>query len=458
MLTAIEGVVSELRRMQVPISTSEVLDALRAVTVTDISDRADLKSAIGACLVKSNDHRHAYDTVFDLYFAAPVPDSTEAAQPSTDAGAEPLASLSDAALRDILLDAAATDGDTLLREIANVVVDRHAGIQPGRAVAGTFYIYRAMRAMGSDSLVADIVSRSASDGPMPGLRQRMAREHAERRVERFRQLVEGRIRLALVADRGADAVAATLRAPLPEDADFLTASSEQIAAMRTAMDPLGRKLAAALTGKRKRSGRQVVDLRRTIRGSMSTGGIPLHLAMADPRPSKPKLVVLADISGSVATFAEFTLRLMSALRMEFASLRSFVFIDGVDEVTHIFAEADTIVDASKRINDEKLGVWLDGRSDYGHALESFAAECLRDLDSRSTVLVLGDARNNYHNPRADLLDAVRSRAAHLYWLNPEKQVLWNSGDSVIAEYSKHCDGVHECRNIRQLVDFVESLA
>ncbi|MFE5789321.1 vWA domain-containing protein [Rhodococcus erythropolis] len=455
MLTAIEGLVGELRRMQVPISTSEVLDAMRAVTVTDISARAEFKSAIRACLVKSEDHRHAFDTVFELYFAPPVPDSAE------DSGngrlVAPLESLSDAELRDILIDAAAAEGDTLLREIANVTVDRHAGIQPGRAVAGTFYTYRAMRAMGADSLVAEILSRRHHDGPMAGLAMRMAREHAENRVERFRQLVESRIRIALVADRGADAVAATLRTPLPEDADFLTASSEQIAAMRTVMDPLGRKLASALTDKRKRSGRQVVDIRRTIRGSMSTGGIPLDLRMAEPRPSKPKLVVLADISGSVATFAEFTLRLMSALRMEFASLRSFVFIDGVDEVTHIFAEAGTIVEASTRINNEKLGVWLDGRSDYGHALEDFADRCLHDLDSRSTVLILGDARNNYHNPRADILDAVHARAGHLYWLNPEKQVLWNSGDSVISEYSKHCDEVHECRNIRQLAAFVEAL-
>jgi uncharacterized protein with von Willebrand factor type A (vWA) domain len=134
-----------------------------------------------------------------------------------------------------------------------------------------------------------------------------------------------------------------------------------------------------------------------------------------------------------------------------------VFVDGVDEVTHVLAESDDIATATARINREGGGVWLDGRSDYGHALESFWERYADEIRSRSTVIVLGDARNNYHATRADLLAAIRRRAGHLYWLNPEPVSAWDTGDSVIGAYARHCDAVYECRNVRQLRAFVESL-
>ena len=193
---------------------------------------------------------------------------------------------------------------------------------------------------------------------------------------------------------------------MPEDVEFLQASQRQVAELRSTMQPLARKLAARLEQKRRHRRRGALDFRRTVRRSMSTGGAPAEPVFRHGRPAKPQLVVVADISGSVSAFAAFTLQLAYALRTEFAAVRCFVFVDGVDEVTQVLAESDDIATATRRINSEGGGVWLDGRSDYGHALESFWERYGDQVRSRSTVIVLGDARNNYHalarrRPRGD---------------------------------------------------------
>ena len=148
-------------------------------------------------------------------------------------------------------------------------------------------------------------------------------------------------------DRGSNAVAKTLRQPLPEDADFLTSSREQITAMRAVMDPLARKLASRLSAKRRHNRRGSLDFRRTIRKSLGTGGVPVYPVYGKPKPSKPELFVVADISGSVSTFAAFTLQLVFALRTQFAKVRTFVFVDGVDEVTELLRKADNIIEVTQ---------------------------------------------------------------------------------------------------------------
>jgi hypothetical protein len=333
-------------------------------------------------------------------------------------------------------------------------VDRHAAIEPSRPVAGTYYVFRTLRAVDPDRLMA----RLAEDaGRPPGLLRRLQLEGYEAQLNRFREAVEAQVRQRLVEDRGAAAVARTLRRPLPEDVDFLTSSGEQVTTMRGVLDPLTRRLAGGLAEKRRHRRRGTLDFRRTMRKSLSTGGVPVRPVFRKPHPAKPELFVLADISGSVTTFAAFTLQLMYALRAQFSRVRSFVFVDGIDEVTDVLQRAPDVMDAARHINAAGSGMWLDGRSDYGHALSSFWQEWGKQVRGRTTVIVLGDARSNYHDPREGALQAVSERAAHLFWLNPEPRTAWNSGDSVIARYRPFCDTVRECRNIRQLRAFVEEL-
>ena len=467
MLRAVEGLIAELREVGIPVRVSEGIDAAAALRHLDLGQREEVRASLRACLVKDAQHLGAFDTIFDLYFAPPGTGgpSGDDFQPPRAAGDGNggLGALDDMAIRQVLIRALRSGDHHLTRIIAGLMVDRHADIVPGRPVAGTYYLLRTMRAADPPALVTAL---AAGDGdaagpvgrPAGALARRLRLEDSQRRVERFRLEVEAQIRRRLVADRGAGAVARTLRSPLPEDISFLTASQREIAAMRTTLAPMARKLASRLARRRRHRRRGPLDFRRTVRHSMSYGGVPAEPVFRPARPAKPELIVLADISGSVATFAAFTLHLVSALRQEFAAVRSFVFVDGIDEVTTVLATSPDIAEAASRINAEGGGVWLDGRSDYGHAFGVFWERWGNQIRRRSTILVLGDARTNYHAPREDVLAAMRQRAGHLYWLNPEPATAWDSGDSVISRYAPSCDAVIECRNVRQLKAFVESLA
>jgi uncharacterized protein len=479
MLTAIEGIITELRRIGVPVSIAERIDAVQSLQYLPLADRDIVKASLRAALVKNHDHELAFDTLFDLYFSPPSEPPDEAAAaglPDEEAagpvgngsgpngsGSGSLGSMDDAGLTELLLTALREGNDVLMRAIAGIFVDRHAGVEPGRPVAGTYYVFRTLRAVDPDRLLARLAGtgdEAAAAQPAhqpPDLLRRLQLEDYQAQVNRFRQAVEAQVRQRLVADRGAADVARTLRRPLPEDVDFLTSSREQIAAMRAVVDSLSRRLGGRLAEKRRHRRRGALDFRRTVRASLGTGGVPIYPVFRKPRPSKPELFVLADISGSVSTFAAFTLQLMVALRSQFSRVRSFVFVDGIDEVTEVLQRAPDIIDATRQINAAGSGVWLDGSSDYGHALESFWLQWGEQVRRRTTVIVLGDARSNYRHPAEGALKAVRQRAGHVFWLNPEPRASWNSGDSVIARYQPFCDAVHECRNIRQLRAFVENL-
>ena len=316
-----------------------------------------------------------------------------------------------------------------------------------------YYLYRTRRSVDLDGAL----ERLAAGGELPALEERLRRDELEVRANRFRQLVEEEIRRRLVADRGAQGVARTLRRPLPEDLDVMHASREELAALRRALDPLARKLAVRLARRRRHRRRGHLDFRRTMRQSMSYGGVPAEPRFRRPHPAKPEIVVIADVSGAVAAFARFTLQFVHAISSQFSRVRSFVFIDGVDEVTRFFEGTDDMAEAVQRVNAEADVVWVDGHSDYGHALGAFWARWGEEIGPRTSIILLGDARNNYHAAEAWVVAAMAGKARHVYWLNPEPRSYWDTGDSIVSQYGVHCDGVFECRSLRQLARFVEDL-
>ena len=172
------------------------------------------------------------------------------------------------------------------------------------------------------------------------------------------------------------------------------ATRSDLAAIEEIVGPLTRKLAARLAQKRRNQNRGRLDFRKTVRTSLATGGVPLDPKFKNKRPHKPELWVVCDVSGSVAAFARFTLMLVYAIQNQFSKVRSFVFIDGIDEVTDYFRATEDITEAIHRVNTEADVVWVDGHSDYGHAFEVFWERYGKDVGPKSTVLLLGDARNN----------------------------------------------------------------
>ena len=367
-----------------------------------------------------------------------------------------VAMLGDPELADLLLRAVLAADRVLVRAVVAEAVSRYAGIEPGRVVAGMYYLYRTLSKLDLDKLLERLLASADSAG-LSAMDRRLAGDDYRDRVDAVRTEVEAEIRRRLVADRGAEAVAGTLRRPLPEEVDFLNASQEQLAAVKQTVQLLGRKMAARLAHKRRHHRRSTLDFRRTIRQSLGNGGVPVDLAFRKPHPAKPEIMLIADISSSVSAFASFTLQLAYAIRSEFSRVRSFVFVDGVEEVTSVFESAPDVAAIARHINGGTGAVRLDGHSDYGLVLESFWEQWGAQVRKRTSVIVLGDGRNNYHSSRSWVLNAIRQRARHLYWLNPEPAYSWDTGDSIISEYGKYCDKMVECRNLRQLKEFVEGL-
>jgi uncharacterized protein with von Willebrand factor type A (vWA) domain len=363
-------------------------------------------------------------------------------------------------LMNILMNALMNGDQAMMRALAKQAVQRFAGMEPGRPVGGTYYLYRTLRNLDLDGMLDKLMDASKQEvgGDLTKLEERLEKDEYNSRIEQFKKEVEAEIRRRLVADRGAEAMAKTLRKPLPEDVEFMHASRDEMQNLKKSLQPLTRKLAARLARKRRHGRKGPLDFRNTVRHSLAYGGVPAEPKFKYPRPAKPELIVIADISGSVAAFARFTLMLVYAISNQFSKVRAFVFIDGIDEVTDYFKKTEDITEAIHRINTEADVIWVDGHSDYGHAFEVFWDKWGKEINPKSTVLLLGDARNNYHASQAWVIKEIRQKARHVYWLNPEPRSYWNTGDSIVGEYGSHTDGVYECRNLRQLEAFVEKLA
>jgi len=479
MLDLLNGFVVELRNAGLPVSLTENLDAMEAVRHIPIEDREAFKYALGATLIKNNSHWRAFETVFEVYFSLRGPEyklandgdtaldelwrEMQEQGESAAAGDGAMDALTPEEIAQMLMQALLRGDQAAMRALAKQAVKRFAGMEPGRPVGGTYYLYRTLRNLDLDGLLEQLMEQAAKDAQQAGseltsLEERLERDEFEHRIEEFKREIEAEIRRRLVADRGAEAMAKTLRKPLPEDVEFMHASREEMQSLRKALQPLTRKLAARLARKRKHGRRGPLDFRNTVRHSLSYGGVPAEPKFKYPRPAKPELMVVADISGSVAAFARFTLMLVYAIQGQFSRVRSFVFIDGIDEVTDFFKGTEDITEAIHRVNTEADVVWVDGHSDYGHAFEVFWEKWGKDIGPKTTVLLLGDARNNYHATQSWVVKEMRHKARHVYWLNPEPRSYWNTGDSVVGEYGNHTDGVYECRNLRQLEGFVEKLA
>ena len=480
LLDLMGGFIQELRDAGLPVSLTENLDAMEAVRAISIEDRTTFKYALGATLVKNHQHWPAFETVFDVYFSIRGPEysltnddddpfgdgqsdedgqgNDQAEGSGSEAGGGGGDAMSNEDLAEMLYQALMRQDQNLQRAVARTAVQRFAGMEPGRPVGGTYYLYRTLRNLDLDGVLERMLEadRQNNEG-RSGLDDRLARDEYESRIEKLKTEIEAEIRRRLVADRGVEAMAKTLRKPLPEDLDFMHATRDEMETLRKAIAPLTRKLAIRLARKRRHRNKGGLDFRTTIRKSLSYGGVPAEPRFKHPRPSKPEIVILADISGSVAAFARFTLHLVYAMSGQFSKVRAFVFIDGLDEVTDFFDGHEDITAAVHRVNTEADVVWVDGHSDYGHAFEVFEKNYMKAITPKTTVMILGDARNNYHAAQSWIIQEMKRNAKQVFWLNPEPGSYWDTGDSIVSEYAQYCDGLFEVRNLRQLETFVEAV-
>jgi uncharacterized protein with von Willebrand factor type A (vWA) domain len=462
------GFVAAVRRAGVPVSPVEGLDAARALQVIDITDRETLREAYAATLIKRPAHRESFDTLFDLWFP-PVVSALAAERPRQDEPGEPgerdepeerhpepdLATADVPELRDHLARLLAGDPDSPeLRRFAREMVGRFGG-QPALPGRQAWFSYPVMRALSPDTLIARLLE-SLLGADRGGMAEQVARRRITTAIRRFEELVAADVRRRIAEDSGVERIARSAVRPPIDQVDFLRATKAELAGLRREVHPLARRLAARLAIKHRLGHRGRLDFRRTVRTSLSTGGVPIVTHLRPRRPHRPELVVLCDASDSVAAFSHFTLLLTYALREQFTKVRAFAFVDTVDEITRFFAPGADVLDAIGRMAAE-ADISRFGRSDYGNALRRFAERYGDAVGPKTSLLILGDARSNYRPPELATLKELAGRARHAYWLNPEPRAQWDTGDSSATAYGAVVP-MRECRNVAQLAAFVEDLA
>jgi uncharacterized protein with von Willebrand factor type A (vWA) domain len=438
--------VKALRVQGIPAGPAETVDAAAALEVLGFDDRELVREGLAAALVRRGGQRAVFDAAFDLYFPAGIGTPERARADTTlEELREQLAS-------------ALTDGDEqALAQLAGLAVDMLGQYGSSSGPGGGFSAHQTLDRLQPQTLIARVLAAMRGGGARGEFTDRLDRDEIRRRVEGFRGQVRTEARRRAAEVRGRERVAKHAIAPAADRVDFLIASRSQLAELRRTIQPLSRKLATRLAARRKRTTRGQIDLRRTLRRSLSTGGVPLRPAYRHRRPGRPEIVLLCDLSGSVAGFANFTMLLVQALRDQFSKIRVFAFVDSTDEVTHLVTTgvADPEQLGARMLAEAALVRW-DGHSDYGGSLAQFTANWLDAIGPRTSVLILGDARTNGGDPNLDAVRAIKSRARHVHWLNPERRSLWSTGDSAALEYADVVE-MHECRTVHQLSTLVTRL-
>ena len=429
----------ELRREGVAVGTAEILDAFAALDQVPWTVEPDFREALAATVAKSQEDRRVFDLVFDRFFFRAA-EAEALAQGITEqrryGGSE---RLDLAELRDAIRQAIGAGRDGEMRDLARLAVAAFGQRGEGSGVIGVD-VQRIRRALG-------LVTRAAERGDEPALdREGIGRFERHLRRELERGAIERTERLPPAR-------------PLAElDRALPTSPAQDLAAVHRAVAQLRRRLATLGHEQRGRRRSAVVDLRRTMRASLETGGVPLKLKYRSRRPRRPEMYVLCDVSTSVTSASVFFLSVLHALHDSFRKLRSFVFIERISEVTDAFERERDFRAISERISREGGVADVSGYTDYGRVWLELAELIEDDLDPRSTLIVLGDARTNGREPHAQAFGRIAARAGRTFWLNPEPRLYWNYGDSVMAAYEPHCTAAFECWTTRHLEGFVNVVA
>jgi uncharacterized protein with von Willebrand factor type A (vWA) domain len=436
----------QLRAEGVAIGTSELLDAFAVLGEIDWRERGRFQEAIAATLAKSPEDRRVFDLVFERFFFR----ATEAAAIEVGIGEAGASATGDGStgqidleeLRTQIAQALAEGDEGRLRDLARLALAAIGRAGEDSGVIG-IDVQRMRRLLGlrSDPQPEFSDDDPRHDGlPADALRrfEAMLRRELERaQIERTQALPPSR--------------------PLGElDRALPSGPAADLAAVHRVVAQLRRRLATQGVERRGSHRRDHVDIRRTMRASLQTGGVPVVVKYRPRRPRRPEIYVLCDVSTSVTSASVFFLSVLHALHDSFRRMRSFVFIERISEVTDIFARERSFSAVSDAIASDAGVADVSGYTDYGRVWSEFRSLVEDELHPRATVIVLGDARTNGRDPRADIFATIAAKAGRTFWLNPEPRLYWNYGDSVIDAYTPYCTAF-ECWTTRQLEDFVKAL-
>ena len=434
----------QLRSEGLAVGTSEILDAFEALEHVPWTQREDFREALAATVAKSPEDRRVFELLFDrFFFRAAEAEALDQGIGESDRrhqgdGQVDLDELREAIRRAII---AGNDGE--MSDLARLAIAAFGRQGEGSGVVGVD-VQRIRRALGLQTQSRP--AQAQDDGNQLLDRDAINRFERHLRRELERGLIERTEKLPPSR-------------PLAElDRALPTSPTQDLSSVHRAVTQLKRRLATLGHEQRGRRKASVVDMRRTMRASLETGGVPLRLRYRPKRPKRPEIYVLCDVSTSVTSASVFFLSVLHALHDSFRRLRSFVFIERISEVTDVFEHERDFRNISQKISQEGGVADVSGYTDYGRVWMEFLTEISDELDPRSTVIVLGDARTNGREPHAEVFAQIAERAGRLFWLNPEPKLYWNYGDSVMAAYEPHCDGAFECWTTKHLEQFVNVIA
>ena len=438
-----------LRAEGLAVGTSELLDAFAALGEVHWTDEAWFREALAATLAKSPEDRRVFDLVFERYFFRAAENAAlregiregDAEQREGMTGGEQIDFDN---LREQILQAIRDGDESAMRDLARLAIAAFGRRGEGSGVLGVD-VQRIRRALGLRSEPGGRPPRDPEAPPASALtrdqirrfEQHLRRELERAQIERTQSLPPSR--------------------PLNElDRALPSGPLQDLAAVHRVVSQLRRRLASQGHETRGQRRHAHVDVRRTMRASLQTGGVPVVLKYRPRRPKRPELYVLCDVSTSVTSASVFFLSVLHALHDTFRKMRSFVFVERISEVTEVFERERSFRAVSDAISRDAGVADVSGYTDYGRVWSEFLGKVGDDLHPRATVIVLGDARTNGRDPQAALFAQIVALAGRSFWLNPEPRLYWNYGDSVIAAYEEHCPA-YECWTTRQLEDFVKAL-
>jgi len=460
-----------LRKSGIRVSTAEAIDAFEALDELSIEDREIFRDALRTTMVKRGEEVPTYDELFDLYWSGFYDNLREtfgdAARSLSGLGID-LEEL----LKRIAQQIQGMQGDPgELSELARAMLTADLSvleqlIRAAAEQAGSgrienflqlgFFSRRTLEQMNAEGAVQelrDLAARLEAAGMSPeevGALRRLIDALMEAARRAVRAFTERELQ-----KQNHDYMEKFRRETLLEKS-FYHLTEDEIRKMREVVERLAQKIKNILSIRRRRLKRGKLDLHQTLRRNMSHGGIPFELVFKQRKKDRPKLVILCDISSSVANVSRFMLQFVYSLQEAFTKIRAFVFVAELGEVTHVLQEGE-IGQAIEKVLEGGDVINVYTRSNFGHAFHHFWQNFLSAVDAKTTVLILGDARNNYNDPRAWCLRDIHTKAKNVVWLNPESPSAWGFGDSVMDKYLPHTDITEECRNLRQLSAMVDRL-
>lgn len=459
-----------LRKSGIRVSVAEGIDAFNALDELSLDDREIFRDALRTAMVKRGDDIAAYDELFELFWSGFYDNLRQAFdQMEGDLGA--MGVDLDQILKQLAEMMKEMDGDLDLSELAKALLTQDLSqlenlIRQAAQEAGTgrienmlqvgFFSRRTAEQMGLEGAsqeLENLVERMRAMG-MGDAQIQQLQELMRKLMETVRRTVRTFTERELQQQN--HNYMEKFRREMLTEKSFYHLTEDEIARMREVVARLAQRIKNILSIRKKRLKRGKLDLHQTLRRNMARGGIPFEVVYKTRRKDRPKLVILCDVSSSVANVSRFMLQFMYSLQEAFTKIRCYVFVAELGEVTSVFQEKDISAAIEKALDGgDVINVYT--RSNFGYAFHEFWKNHLASIDKKTTVMILGDARNNYNDAKAWCIRDIQNKAKNVVWLNPESPSAWGFGDSVMDRYMPYCDIVEECRNLRQLSRVVDQI-